>query len=122
MKVLLGLDGTENSLEVLSRTIERTNEAGDDLTVAILGHFEHKLDPEELYRRARDAIQDSDIEAPVRRISGDPGSRLVDIAETEDFDAIALNAGQQTLTGKFTPARVIEFVILNASVSVILVR
>lgn len=122
MKVLLGIDGTEDSLRALPRTIERTDEAGDELTVAILDHPDSDPDLEQLYRRARDAIDDSEIEAPVRRISGDPGSRLVEVAEEEGFDAIALGGGHRTPMGKITLDGVTEFVVLNASVSVILVR
>jgi len=122
MKVLLGIDGTEDSLRALPRTIERTAAAGDDLTIAILDHPGSDRDPEELYRRAREELAESTIEAPIRRISGDPGSRLVEIAETEEFDAIALGGGHRSPMGKITLGGVTEFVILNATVSVILVR
>jgi nucleotide-binding universal stress UspA family protein len=122
MRVLLGIDGTEDSLRALPRTIERAGQAGDELTIAILENPESDLDPESLYRRARERIAESDIEAPIRRVSGDPGSRLVEIAEREEFDAIALGGGHRTPMGKITLGGVTEFVILNASVSVILVR
>jgi len=122
MRVLLGIDGTEDSLRALPRTVERTAEAGDELTVAILDSPESEADPEELYRQVREEIAESAIEAPIRRVSGDPGSRLVEIAETEDFDAIALGGGHRTPMGKITLGGVTEFVVLNATVSVILVR
>jgi len=122
MRVLLGIDGTEDSLRALPRTVERTAEAGDDLTVAILDTPESEADPEELYRRARETIDESAIEAPIRRVSGDPGSRLVEIAEREEFDAIALGGGHRTPMGKITLGGITEFVVLNATVSVILVR
>jgi len=89
MKVLLGIDGTEDSLRALPRTIERTAEAGDDLTIAILDHSGNDRDPDELYRRASEALEESPIDAPIRRVSGDPGSRLVDIAE--DVDALLVS-------------------------------
>ena len=122
MKVLLGIDGTEDSLRALPRTIERTAEAGDDLTIAILDHSGNDRDPDELYRRASEALEESPIDAPIRRVSGDPGSRLVDIAEEEAFDAIALGGGHRSPMGKITLGGVTEFVILNAPSSVILVR
>jgi nucleotide-binding universal stress UspA family protein len=122
MRVLLGIDGTEDSLRALPRTVERTAEAGDELTVAILDSPESEADPEELYRQVREEIAESAIEAPIRRVSGDPGSRLVEIAETEDFDAIALGGGHRSPMGKITLGSVTEFVVLNATVSVILVR
>lgn len=122
MRVLFGIDGTKDSLRALPRTIERAGEAGDDLTVAILDDPESDLAPEELYERASEEIEDSEIEAPIRQVTGDPGSRIIEIAETEAFDAIALGGGHRTPMGKITLCGVTEFVILNATVSVILVR
>jgi nucleotide-binding universal stress UspA family protein len=62
------------------------------------------------------------VEATVRTVTGDPGSRLVEIAETEGFDVIALGGGEQTPMGKISVGSIAEFVILNARVSVLLVR
>jgi len=36
MKVLLGIGGTDGSVEALDRTVARALEAGDDLTIAIV--------------------------------------------------------------------------------------
>ncbi len=122
MKVLLGIDGTEDSLRALPRTIERAAAADDDLTIAILDHSGIDRDPDELYRRASEELEGAPIDAPIRRVSGDPGSRLVDIAEAEGFDRIALGGGHRSPMGKITLGGVTEFVILNATVSVLLVR
>jgi nucleotide-binding universal stress UspA family protein len=122
MKVLLGIDGTEDSLRALPRMVERAADAGDDLTIAILDHPGNDRDPDELYRRASEELTDSPIDAPIRRVSGDPGGRLVEIAETEGFDTIALGGGHRSPMGKITLGGVTEFVILNATVSVLLVR
>jgi nucleotide-binding universal stress UspA family protein len=122
MKVLLGIDGTEDSLHALPRMIDRAADAGDDLTIAILDHPGNDRDPDDLYRRASEELMDSPIDAPIRRVSGDPGSRLAEIAETEGFDAIALGGGHRSPMGKVTLGGVTEFVILNATVSVLLVR
>lgn len=122
MKILLGIDGSEHSLRALPLMIDRAAEAGDELTIAILDHPGNDRNPDELYRRASETLMDSPIEAPIRRVSGDPGSRLVDIAETEEFDTIALGGGHRSPMGKITLGGVAEFVILNATVSVLLVR
>jgi nucleotide-binding universal stress UspA family protein len=122
VKVLLGIDGTEDSLRALPRMIDRAAAAGDDLTIAILDHSGTDHDPDDLYRRASEELEESTIDAPIRRVSGDPGSRLVEIAEEEGFDAIALGGGHRSPMGKITLGGVTEFVILNATVSVILVR
>ena len=65
MKVLLGIDGTEDSLHALPRMIDRAADAGDDLTIAILDHPGNDRDPDDLYRRASEELTDSPIDAPI---------------------------------------------------------
>ncbi len=122
MKLLLGVGGSEDSFMALDRTLERVEETGDDLTVAILANPESDLSTEDLYDRVKERLETSPVQAPVRRVAGDPGSRLVEIAEAEDFDAIAVGGGQRSPMGKITTGQIAEFVILNAPVTVILVR
>ena len=122
MKVLLGIGGSEDSFRALSRTIDRTREAGDDLTVAILENPESDVTRAVVEERARDALDEAGLDAAVRSIDGDPGSRLVAIAEDEGFDAIALGGGVRSPMGKITVGHIAEFLILNAPTSVILVR
>ena len=122
MKILLGIEGTDDSLDALPRIVDRAADADDDLTIAILDHPGNDRDPDELYRQASEELADSPIDAPIRRVSGDPGSRLVEIAETEGFDTVALGGGHRSPMGKITLGKVTQFVVLNASVSVLLVR
>lgn len=122
MKVLLGIGGSDDSFRALSRTIDRAIEAGDELTVAVVENPASDADPEAIEARARQELDDAGLDASVRRVEGDPGSRLVDIAESEGFDAIALGGGQQTPMGKITVGQIAEFVVLNAPTSVVLVR
>lgn len=122
MKVLLGIQGTDDSLEALHRTVERIKEVGDDLTVAILNDPESRRSTDEIESAVREALQAEACEASVRRVQGNPGSRLVEIAETEDFDRIVLGGGQQSPMGKIRLGPTAEFVILNSHVTVTLIR
>lgn len=122
MHVLLGVGGSEDSFTALDRTLDRVQETGDDLTVAILENPESEPSVDDLYHRVKERIEDAAVEAPIRRVSGDAGSQLVEIAEAEDFDAIVLGGGERTPMGKITTGHIAEFVILNATVTVILVR
>ena len=122
MNVLLGIGGTDDSFRALEVTIERTIEAGDDLTVAILDNPESEPEPGALEEGARERLADAGLDAEIRRLEGHPGSRLVEAAEREEFDRIVLGGGERSPMGKITVGHVAEFVILNATTTVTLVR
>lgn len=122
MRVLLGVGGSPDSLTALERTVDRAVEAGDELTVAVLDNAESEPSPDSVRERVETALAASPLDATVRRIEGDPGSRLVEIAETEGFDRIVIGGGQTSPMGKINLGQIAEFVLLNAPVSVTLVR
>jgi nucleotide-binding universal stress UspA family protein len=122
MKVLLGIGGSDDSFRALRETVARAVEAGDDLTVAIVENPESEPTPDAIEERVREVLAGSDVDAAVRRLSGHPGSSLVDLAEREGFDQIVLGGGQTSPMGKITTGNIAEFVLLNARVSVKLVR
>jgi nucleotide-binding universal stress UspA family protein len=122
MKILLGIGGTDDSLEALEKTVVRANAVGDDLTVAILNDPESDSSPAEIKAAVRETLAKTDCTAELRLVDGDPGSRLVEIAETEGFDRIVLGGGQQSPMGKIRLGPTPEFVILNSHVSVTLIR
>jgi len=122
MKVLCGIGGSDDSLRALDETVGRAAVANDDLTVAVVDNEDSSVSPEDVMRRARDAVDESGLDADVRRVEGDPGSRLVEIAEREAFDEIVLGGGHTSPMGKITIGPIAEFVLLNAKTSVRLVR
>jgi nucleotide-binding universal stress UspA family protein len=122
MKVLCGIGGSDDSLRALDHVVERAAVANDDLTVAVVDNEDSSIAPEEVMRRARDAVEEGGIDAEVRRVEGDPGSRLVEIAEREAFDEVVLGGGHTSPMGKITIGPIAEFVLLNAKTSVRLVR
>ena len=122
MRVLLGIGGTDDSLRALEETIERAKRAGDELTVAVVDNPASERTADEVETLVRDALDDADVEADVRRVEGDPGSRLVDVAESEGYDRIVLGGGETSPMGKINIGSVGEFVLLNSHISVTLVR
>ncbi len=122
MKVLCGIGGSDDSLRALDRTVDRALAAGDDLTVAIVENPDASLSTAEVVERAEETIDAAGLNAEVRRVDGDPGSQLVAIAEREEFDEIVLGGGQTSPMGKITIGPIAEFVLLNATTSVTLVR
>lgn len=122
MKVLLGIGGTDDSLEALEKTVTRAKEANDDLTVAILENPESDRTPGELEAAVEKTLDAEEFTAEIRHLSGDPGSSLVELAEREGFEQIALGGGERSPMGKIRLGPISEFVLLNSHVSVKLVR
>jgi nucleotide-binding universal stress UspA family protein len=122
MKVLLGIDGSDESMKTLRKTIDRTREAGDDLTVLVVPKEAAKRSQDEMAAAARDLVSEAGLDVDVRVVTGDPGSTLVDIAERESFDQLAIGGGTESPMGKIRLGPITEFVLLNANVTVRLVR
>lgn len=122
MKVLLGIGGSDDSIRALEQVVARTASVGDDLTIAIVENPRSPRSREEIADRAQAEIDDAGIDADIRQVEGDPGSELVDIAEREAFDEIALGGGQTSPMGKINVGSIAEFVLLNARITVRLIR
>jgi nucleotide-binding universal stress UspA family protein len=120
MQVLLGVGGGDHACRALTETVERARTAGDDLTVAVYAESDASLS--ERREAVLDRLHGLDFEAPIRTIEGDPGSGLVTLAEDESFDRIALSGGTRSPLGKIQLDPVSEFVLLNAPMTVTLVR
>lgn len=122
MKTLLGIGGSSDSLRALEDTAKRAKTTGDELTVAIVENPESDRTPDEVEAAVEDVLSETGVEAAVRHVSGHPGSQLVEIAESEDFDRIVLGGGERSPMGKIQLGHIAEFVLLNSHVTVTLVR
>lgn len=122
MKILCGIGGSDDSFRALDRTVERAAVAGDDLTIAVVENPDSDVSPATVVERAEAAAAEAEVNAEVRRVEGDPGSRLVELAEREAFDEVVLGGGHTSPMGKITIGPIAEFVLLNAKTSVTLVR
>jgi len=123
MKLLLGVGGSELSYQALTETLERVSETGDELTVVIFENEDSDADLDTVQQRVQERINESVLEPPLRHIDGtSPGSELVNIAESEEFDRIVLGGGGRSPLGKIQLGPVVEFVLLNAQTPVTLIR
>ncbi|RQG96442.1 universal stress protein [Natrarchaeobius chitinivorans] len=122
MNVLVGLGGSDESIKTLEQTIERTQEIGDELTVAVLEKPESERSQAEMYDTAAALLDDADLEAEIVRLEGDPGSSLVDYAEQGEYDQLVIGGGTLSPMGKIQLGPITEFVLLNAPTTVKLVR
>ena len=122
MKVLLGIGGSADAMRALDETIDRVEQTDDDLTVAIVENPTVDFAGAAIRALVEDALAAAGLEAPIRELEGDPGPAIVTLAETEGFDEIVLGGGEESPLGKIDVGRIAEYVVLNATVSVRLVR
>lgn len=123
MRVLVGIEGSEESDIVLENAIKRAEEADDEVTFAIFAKPEGGQDIDEIESNVQAAIETTEIDATIRRIeSADIASELVALAEREGFDQLVVGGGQDTPLGKRYLGRITEFALLNAEVTVRLER
>ncbi len=122
MNVLLGVAGGDESVAALEQTIERTAEAGDALTVAVIEKPEAERSQEEMYQYAIDHLDAADIDGTVEQLEGDAGSSLVEYAERGEFDQLVIGGGTVSPMGKIQLGPITEFVLLNSPITVKLIR
>jgi len=122
MRTLVGIGGSDDSLRALTVALDRAAEAGDEVTVAVVENPDSDLSVEEVERRVDEDLAGRELDAEVRVLRGNPGSRLVEIADGEGFDRIVLGGGETSPLGKISIGSIAEFVLLNANTSVTLIR
>jgi nucleotide-binding universal stress UspA family protein len=122
MKILLGVGGADDSLNALERTARRAVDAGDEVTVAIIESELGERPLADVEADVERALDEQGLDGDIRYIDGNAGSKLVDIAESEGFDRIALGGGTTSPMGKIQLGSTAEFVLLNSHVSVLLIR
>jgi nucleotide-binding universal stress UspA family protein len=107
----------ENDVEAIEFQVGR-----DALTVAVLENPTVEADAGTVAERVRERLAEAALDAEVRELAGEPGPALVTLAETEGYDEIVLGGGQESPLGKIDVGRIAEYVVLNATVTVTLVR
>ena len=122
MRLLLGIGGNEDGFDALAATIDRVRATGDELSVAVLDHPGVDTPIDEVEAAVRDRLANAAVTAEVVSLDGEPGPALVELAETEGYDRIVLGGGERSPMGKLTVGPVGEFVVLNSTVSVTLIR
>jgi nucleotide-binding universal stress UspA family protein len=122
VKLLLGVGGTDDGIRALERTLARVGTTGDEVAVAVFENPASAATPAAVEDDVRERLAAAGVEAPVYRLEGHPGSELIGLAEREGFDRIVLGGGERSPMGKVQVGSVAQFVVVNAPVSVTLIR
>lgn len=121
MDVLVGIEGSDESRLALDRTIDRAKEADDDLTVAVFAKEGQSIDDVEAW--VEDELATAGLDAEIIRLETDhPASKLIELAEADEFDQLVIGGGQRSPMGKIELGSITEFIMLNAQVTVRLER
>ncbi len=118
MRVLVGIEGSDESAIVLENAVSRAREAGDDLTIAIFAKPDTDQDLDAIETDVRETIDASEVSAAIERLENDPASELVAMAERGGYDQLVIGGGRDTPLGKRYLGRISEFVLLNADITV----
>lgn len=121
MRLLVGIDRSERASAVLEAATARAADTGDDLTVAVM-ETDDGPSIDQLEQNVQEHLSTCSVDADVRLLTGHAGSQLVELAEREGFDRLVIDGGQRSPLGKIQLADVAEFVLLNATMTVTLVR
>lgn len=121
MKLLVGIDRADRADAVLEAATERAVAAGDELTVAVV---ETNDGPsiDRLEQAVDDSLTQRSFDAEVRALTGHAGSQLCELAEREQYDRLVIDGGHRSPLGKIQLTNIVEFVLLNATTTVTLVR
>lgn len=120
MRVLVGVDGSDLGLKALEEAVERGQQANDDITVAVYSPDNEPL--EEIVAAVEDHVETMGLDITIDTVETEPGSQLLELAERGGYDQIVIPGGKLSPLGKLTLDSVHEFVILNARMTVRLVR
>jgi len=117
--VLFALGSGEAAFEAFETAFERAAVADDSLTVAVYGDAAER---ERVSASANERLASADVEWELREVDAEPAPALVELAEREGIDRIVLPGGERSPMGKIQLDSVAEFVLLNATTTVTLIR
>ncbi|UPM41856.1 universal stress protein [Halocatena salina] len=121
MKLLVGIDRSNRTKAVLETAIERATAMGDEITVAVV-ETDNGPPTDLLEQEVREFFSERSVDVSIRSLTGHAGSQLVELAEREEFDRVIIDGGRRSPLGKIQLADIAEFVLLNATMTVTLVR
>jgi hypothetical protein len=112
---------SEQSLAPLDWAMERARRATDRVVVVLVGHvFGPATDALELRAQAR--LRSWEGLSHLRRAQGQPDRAVLRVLGHEPFDELVLEGGRRTPAGKIQPGTLVERLLLDAPITITLVR
>jgi len=125
MRLLVVLEpgeaSVEDALAPLHWSLERRAGGGVELTVVLVGHTDG---PEagSAEATARKLLRGAGRPEEVTRLPGSPDREVLRFLGRETFDEVVVSGGARTPAGKIRPSRLAERLLVNAPVTITLVR
>lgn len=130
-EILLAVDNDESNAERAAEAVRSLPGHAEDVHVVLLNVFEEfdvtgeggrvssddLFDPDDIPESvsvAVDVLEQSGLDADVRREHGDPAEQIIALADEIDADLIALSGRKRTPAGKALFGSVVQSVLLSA--------
>jgi len=123
-EVLLPVDENDDRAVAQARAVTDLPGDGTDVHVTIFHAFTDNptgasITRLQAARRARDVLDEAEIEFTMDEGSGDPASEILDTAEDVDADVVCLGGRKRSPAGKVLFGSVIQSVLLDTDRSVL---
>lgn len=117
-EVLLSVDTSEERATRQADFIETLPNANKDINVTILHVFQDNPEGASIsqlgsVRRVRGMLDEAEISNELLEASGDPATKIIEVAEERDVDLVCLAGRQRTPTGKVIFGSTTQSVILG---------
>ncbi|MFA9418256.1 universal stress protein [Natrinema sp. HArc-T2] len=118
--VVLGIDTDTDRAVSQANTVAQIPCAASEITAILLHDFGENpqggtVEQVGAVRRAREILEDADIDVELEGTSGDPATAIIHAADRHDADRIVLAGRKRTPTGKVLFGSVTQAVILNTT-------
>lgn len=125
MKILVVLEPGEPSVEdpasPLRWALARCGDSDVEIRVVLVGHIDGP-ESRSMEADARQRLRAANQDVEVLHLGGQPEREILRFLGRETFDAMVLAGGTRTPAGKIRPGRLAEQLVLDAPVTLTLVR
>ncbi|GCF13370.1 universal stress protein [Haloarcula sp. S1AR25-5A] len=123
-EIVAGIDKSEARGTAIAEAITEIPMDASQVRVTLLHDFEENpegasVDQVASVRRARDVLEEADIEVALEESSGEPADAILRLADEQDADMIVVAGRKRTPTGKVLFGSVTQSVILGTDRSVL---
>lgn len=119
VETILNLPGEPADIDVVILNVFKEFDVVDDMGSARSSEIFDESDFPNSVKITREALEDAGIQVTLRREHGSPSSKILDVADEVDADAIAVSGRRRSPAGKVLFGSVTQSVLLSATRPVI---